>query len=132
MNTALIDKKHDESILLKIRRQFTSDEAVQAVLQILSKKDIEIGILKSEVSELQHEIIVLKQPAPIVKVEGETKPKKEWMKDDLIKLMQDQYTDLTLKQRDTKKALKIWQNRACNANAKLLKYESVEQINASL
>ena len=67
----------DNSILLKIKREFTSNEAVNAVLKINSDLLLEIGILNSELSELRHDLHQHKH--------GIKKTSKEWLLDDYVK-----------------------------------------------
>lgn len=110
-----IDEKQDDAILLKIRRQFKTDEAVQAVLQILSKRDIEIGMLKSELAEAQDEITKLKNP-PV------TKTKKQWEQDDMFKLLADENKKIKEKNSQLNKDLTRWRNEAIQLKIKLDKY----------
>lgn len=70
----------DEAILLKIKRQFSKDESIHALLKIISEVRIENGILKSELSEAKTENNKIKNS---VKQHG-TKLKKEWLRDEVF------------------------------------------------
>jgi hypothetical protein len=74
---------YDDSILLKFKRDFTSDEAVNFLLKKVSELQIEIGMLKSELAEKVFECNNLRNATV---TEG-TKTKKAWLKDDLINLI---------------------------------------------
>jgi predicted RNase H-like nuclease (RuvC/YqgF family) len=76
----------EDTILLKIRRDFTQDEAVKYLQGVISELKIEIGILKSELAEKSHELHVLKNP--VIIEQGKTK--KLWMQDELIKQYHEQ------------------------------------------
>lgn len=43
----------EDGVLLRIRRQYSHDEAVGFISQRLSEKEVELGVLKSEVAELK-------------------------------------------------------------------------------
>jgi len=47
-------KKFDQNILLRLRRKYSKDEAFKFVSDQLSKAQMEIGYLKSELAELEH------------------------------------------------------------------------------
>ena len=48
--------KFDQSVLLQLRRTYSKDEAVAELLNRLTKRDIELGQLKSEIAHLQEEL----------------------------------------------------------------------------
>lgn len=47
---------YEEKILLKLRREYSKDEAVSLAMQKLSEVRIEVGILRSENAELQDKL----------------------------------------------------------------------------
>jgi hypothetical protein len=49
----LVLDEQDRFILLKIKRQFSKEEAVTCLLKMVSTLEQEVGILKSEKEELQ-------------------------------------------------------------------------------
>lgn len=65
----------EDTILLKIKRDFTESEAIAQLTKLVSEKQIEIGMLKSELSEAKHKLVQKKNT------------KKEWLKDELIAYM---------------------------------------------
>lgn len=67
----------EDTILLKIKRDFTESEAIAYLTKMVSEKEIEIGMLKSELAEAKYK---LTQPAHT---------KKEWLKDELIAHMDE-------------------------------------------
>ncbi len=44
--------------ILRLRRQYDKDELVSALNKQIKEKDMEIGMLKSEIDELKHELNV--------------------------------------------------------------------------
>ena len=93
----------DEAILLKIRRDFTVNEAVQSLLKIISSLEFEIGMLKSDLAEARFKIHKLET--------NEKKTKKEWLKDDLIGLMDEQLKQKTKKVTELSKSVNDWRNK---------------------
>ena len=65
-----------DSILLKIKRDFTTDEAIQCLFKRISELEIEMGILKSELAEAQ-------DMAERIKTER-MHTKKLWTKDEML------------------------------------------------
>lgn len=51
----------EQEVLLNLRRQYSKDETVALMSKELSEAHIEIGMLKSEISELKDELKLLKQ-----------------------------------------------------------------------
>lgn len=51
----------EQDVLLNLRRQYSKDETVALMSKELSEAHIEIGMLKSEISELRDELKLLKQ-----------------------------------------------------------------------
>ena len=48
---------NDDDMILRIKRKYTKNEEVGIILQRLSEREIEIGILKSDVARLKYEIV---------------------------------------------------------------------------
>ncbi len=101
----------DEFILLKIKREFTTNEAVQSLLKIVSALEIEIGMLKSERDEAISK-------AEKVRVEG-TKTKKEWLKDDVVFQMDKQMKATEKKAAESQKSLNEWRNKYFSLMARI-------------
>lgn len=91
----------DEAILLKIKRDFTHDEAVNLLVKELSAARFLLGELRSEVAELKYQ---LSKPK-----EGKTA--KQWKQDDFFKELKEQLNRTMLKKRDMKKDCIMWQNK---------------------
>ena len=70
----------NDTILLKIKRQYSKDESFALVLKKLSEVQLENGKLKSELSELQDKIKVMRNSYT---QEG-MRTRKVWLKDDLF------------------------------------------------
>lgn len=100
----------DEAILLKIKRDFTTNEAVQSLLKIIQELEIEIGVLKSERDE------AIDRAA---KIEVEGKPKKAWLKDEVVALLQEQMKNQQAKNTATNKAMNDWRNKYFSLAAKI-------------
>ena len=49
-------KNSDNNVLLKLHRQYSTNEGFNYMYNIIKKLRIDIGILKSEISELKHNI----------------------------------------------------------------------------
>lgn len=99
MNTIL----ENEAILLKIKRDFTTNEAVKSLLKIISGLEMEIGVLKQERDEAEYKAQMA--------VQDGLKPKKAWLKDELIKDMQAQMSRQMIKNRDARKDMENWRNK---------------------
>lgn len=93
----------EESILLKLKREFETNEAVKLLLKMVSGLETEIGILKSERDELEDK---LRQY-----IGGGGKGKKEWLKDELIADMQQQIKNKDKNCKEYKKSMNDWRNK---------------------
>jgi hypothetical protein len=109
----------DKFVLLKIKREFTENEAVLSLLKIVKDLQLEIGMLKSENEEVLDEVKILKAKAERPErleqnINGSiSKPKKEWLKDELIAAQDKQIKEMQAKISDVKKNYKYWQNKYC-------------------
>lgn len=93
----------DETILLKIKRQFTENEAVNTLLKMLHDSEVEVGILKSELAEAVDKAERIRQERTLTK--------KQWMQEEVFKLMHEEHERLQRtikKQGDTNK---VWMNK---------------------
>jgi hypothetical protein len=63
----LVLDEQDRFILLKIKRQFSKEEAVTCLLKMVSTLEQEVGILKSEKEELQFTLQQIKKPTDFSK-----------------------------------------------------------------
>lgn len=111
----------EEAVLLKIRRDFTQDEAVKFVLgenAKLKKQNseilIELGIVKSERDELQYK---LDHPDAT----PETKTKKQWSQEDMFKELNHQLELANERAKKYKKDFETFQNKYFSLLAKTSK-----------
>lgn len=115
----------DRFVLLKIKREFTENEAVSSLLKIVKELELEIGMLKSENEEALDQVKILKAKAESPKrIEQKecgnvAKPKKEWLKDELIAAQNKQIKEMEAKLRNIKKDYEYWQNKYCISAAQI-------------
>lgn len=117
----------DRFVLLKIKREFTENEAVLSLLKIVKDLQLEIGMLKSENDEALDQVKILKAKAERPErleqnINGIiSKPKKEWLKDELIAALDQQIKEMQAKISDVKKSYEYWQNKYCILASQSLK-----------
>lgn len=105
--------------MLKIKREFTENEAVLSLLKIVKELEFEIGMLKSENDEAHHNIKMLKASAEKPKhveqgdCRGVAKSKQAWLKDELVASQDKQIKEIEIKLTDLKKSCEYWQNKYC-------------------
>lgn len=88
----------DEAILLKLKREFTTNEAVQSLLKIVSALEVEIGVLKSERDEA-------------IDRAKEGRTKKEWLKEELVSDLNNQMKRQQKRLTEANKAMEEWRNK---------------------
>ena len=93
----------DETILLKIKRQFSKDESISALNKIISELRIEIGILKSDNAELKDVI-------DSMFVDGEA-VQPNWLKDDVIKNLERKLKNERKLKKDLQKSTNEWRDK---------------------
>jgi peptidoglycan hydrolase CwlO-like protein len=105
----MIERKRtfDENVLLRIRRQYSKDEAVGVLIKELSDAKFKNGELLSEIAELKDQIEVLKHGG-LNKIK---KKKKEWLKDDVIKSMHEEKLELQEKLRQKNREVELWMGK---------------------
>jgi len=92
----------DRDILLKIKRDFTHDEAVQLLNKRIAELEFELGVVKSERDEA-------KEKSHYIIEEGQTK--KVWLKDTLIAEMEVNIRKLHKKLSITSKSKQEWMHK---------------------
>lgn len=103
----MIQKKtFEDNVLLRIKRNYSQQEAVAVVIKKLKEAEFKNGVLLSEIAELKHEIEYLKNPTKEVK-----KKKKEWLKDDVIKSMHEEKLELQEKLRQKNREVEFWMGK---------------------
>lgn len=109
----------DRFVLLKIKREFTENEAVSSLLKIVKELELEIGILKSEKEEALDQVETLKAKAEILKKVEQNeygnivKQKNHWLKYELIAAQESQIKEMEAKLRNIKKDNEYWQSKYC-------------------
>lgn len=76
--------QESDSILLKIKRQFSKEESHAYLLKYISDLKFELGEIKSELAEVKYENHQLKNS---LTTDGK-KLKKEWLKEDMVAQIQ--------------------------------------------
>jgi hypothetical protein len=93
----------DKFVLLKIKREFTSNEAVQSLLKMVSALEYENGVLKSDIADLEFKINKLRG--------GQGKSERKWLQDEIFKKVK---SELTLLKQDNmlhKKSMVEWRQK---------------------
>lgn len=100
----------DDTILLKIKRDFTESEAVQQLLKMISELEIEIGVLKSERDEWKDLADRLRTT--------QTMTKKQWLQEEAFTQIVSEKEVLKRKKDEYKKGMEDWRNRYFSLLAK--------------
>lgn len=105
----MIERKRtfDENVLLRIRRQYSKDEAVGVLIKELSDAKFKNGELLSEIAELKDQIEVLKYGS----LNQVRKKKKEWLKDDVVKQLHEEKIELQEKLRQKSRQVELWMGK---------------------
>lgn len=90
-----------DAILLKIKREFTTNEAVQTLLKAMAGLEKEIGMLKSELAEAEYKVEKIRTE--------KTLTKKEWMEQEMFEHIHKENNHLTAKIKEYKKGMEEWQ-----------------------
>ena len=109
MPSAVVFKKkhmYQDTILLSIKRQFTTDEAVQTVLKMMAGLQQEIGMLKCELAEAEDKVERIRTE--------KTLTKKEWMEQEMFEQIHKENNHLTAKIKEYKR---VWKNGRPNISA---------------
>lgn len=114
----------EDRVLLRLRRQYSSDEAVALISAKLSEKEIEIGILKSEIDELKFLLEKAKplsdQSEQIEELKKQVKSHKTGLrKEERIVELKAQLRASSKSRKNMEKTLHIWQSKFFEAERKL-------------
>lgn len=93
----------DDTILLKIKREFTENEAVQQLLKMVSELEHEIGVLKSERDEAADTAKKLRTIP--------TMTKKQWLQEEVFVSVNCELETLKRKNTERKKSAEEWRNK---------------------
>lgn len=94
---------YEDSILLKIKREFTDNEAVQQLLKMVSDMEIEIGMLKSEREEWKDTADKLRNER--------TMTKKQWLQEEVFLSLSHELEQCKGKKTELKKQMEQWRNK---------------------
>ena len=103
-----ISSTFEDNVLLRIRRQYSKDEAIAVLNKRLSTAEFKNGELLSEIAELKNEIQLLKNPPLQV---GEKKKRKQWLKDDVIAKMNEEKKELHDKLLQKTREAELWMSK---------------------
>lgn len=93
----------EETVLLKIKREFTENEAVQQLLKMVSELEIEVGVLKSERDEAADKAEKLRRLP--------TMTKKQWLQEEVFISVNCELETLKRKNTEYKKSFEEWRNK---------------------
>lgn len=115
---------YEGRVLLRLRRQYSQDEAIALISAKLSEKEIEIGMLKSEVAELR--FLLEKSKSLIVQsdqfeaLKQQVKNYKSGLrKDERIVELKNQLRASSKSRKNMEKTLHIWQSKFFDIERKL-------------
>lgn len=138
---ANITSMEERYVLLKLKREWSQDEAIKASLKIISDLQMELGITKSErdealaklakkesvaddVKELQRQLteaLVLKAAAErraFITVQEGSKTRKAWMRDELVAELEKQMKADRKARTEIAQSRNEWRNKYFNLLAK--------------
>jgi len=141
------DNLSDRYVLLKIKREWSHDEAVKALQKIISDLQLEIGMLKSDLAEkidtneqvlflvqenekLQKVITTLKQANADLVLKAERiqtkggKTKKAWFKDEIVGEINNEMLAHRRKSIESRKSMEEWRTKYLNLLAKTSKNDT--------
>jgi predicted nucleic acid-binding Zn-ribbon protein len=90
-----------DTILLKIKREFTTDEAVQTVLKAMAELQKEIGMLKSELAEAEDKVEKIRTE--------KTFTRRQWMEQEMFEQLHKENTFFAAKSKEYKRDMEEWQ-----------------------
>ena len=106
---SITEKRYDDPVTMKIHRAYSKEESISYLLEKISELKVEIGVLKSEKSELEHEVKVLSKLTPSQKADSIYKKELQAVQTSQAKLKID---------------LEVWMTRAIQSENKLKENES--------
>lgn len=114
----------EDRVLLRLRRQYSQDEAVALISAKLSEKEIEVGMLKSEIEELKFLLekskSLLDQTAKIEELKKQIKSHKAGLrKDERVIELKNQLRASSKSRKNMEKTLHIWQSKFFEIERKL-------------
>ena len=89
----------DREVLLQIKRIYSKDEIIADLHRQLKESNFKIGVLESQVAELEDELKILKKPNIINK------------HDEYLKKILKQFDDLKIRNRENKRKRQEWMGK---------------------
>jgi hypothetical protein len=89
----------EREVLLQVKRIYSKDEIIAELNRQLKESNFKIGILESQVAELEDEIKILKKPNVINK------------HDEYLKTILKQFDDLKIRNRENKRKRQDWMGK---------------------
>lgn len=89
----------EREVLLQVKRIYSKDEIIAELNRQLKESNFKVGILESQVAELEDEIKILKKPNVINK------------HDEYLKTILKQFDDLKIRNRENKRKRQEWMGK---------------------
>ena len=89
----------EREVLLQVKRIYSKDEIIAELNRQLKESNFKIGVLESQVAELEDEIKILKKPNVINK------------HDEYLKTILKQFDDLKIRNRENKRKRQEWMGK---------------------
>jgi hypothetical protein len=89
----------EREVLLQVKRVYTKDEIINELNRQLKESNFKIGVLESQVAELEDELKILKKPNFVNK------------HDEYLKTILKQFDDLKIRNRENKRKRQEWMGK---------------------
>jgi hypothetical protein len=89
----------EREVLLQVKRIYSKDEIITELNRQLKESNFKVGVLESQVAELEDEIKILKKPNVINK------------HDEYLKTILKQFDDLKIRNRENKRKRQEWMGK---------------------
>jgi len=89
----------EREVLLQVKRIYSKDEIIADLHRQLKESNFKVGVLESQVAELEDEIKILKKPNVINK------------HDEYLKTILKQFDDLKIRNRENKRKRQEWMGK---------------------
>jgi uncharacterized coiled-coil protein SlyX len=89
----------EREVLLQVKRIYSKDEIIAELNRQLKESNFKVGVLESQVAELEDEIKILKKPNVINK------------HDEYLKTILKQFDDLKIRNRENKRKRQEWMGK---------------------
>lgn len=89
----------EREVLLQVKRVYSKDEIINELNRQLKEANFKIGVLESQVAELEDELKILKKPNIVNK------------HDEYLKTILKQFDDLKIRNRENKRKRQEWMGK---------------------